>query len=207
MDHLIAFTVTMLTITNPFGALAIFAGITSDRSDAEKKSIAFKAGFSVAIILLIVTWGGHMLLKVFGVTPPGLEVAGGVIIALMGLSMLHSKTSEMSHNKAESQEAKDKPSIAAVPIAMPIIAGPGAITAVILATQKFPSFEDKLAISFICLSVSVVLWGCLYFASPISQRLGVSGMNVVSRIMGMILTAIAFQMLTSGLKQLLPGLA
>ncbi len=109
MDHLMAFTVAILTITNPFGALAIFAGITSDRSDAEKKSIALQAGCSIAIILLIVTWSGHILLKIFGVTPPGLEVAGGVIIALMGLSMLHSKTSEMSHNNAESEEAKTQP--------------------------------------------------------------------------------------------------
>ena len=84
-----------------FGALAIFAGMTADRPDREKKQSAFKAAFAVAVILLIVTWAGKYVLRIFGITPPGLEVAGGVIIALVGLSMLHSKTSAMSHTKAE----------------------------------------------------------------------------------------------------------
>lgn len=207
MEHLVTFAVAMLTITNPVGALAIFAGMTADRSDSEKKQSAYKAAFAVAIILLIVTWAGKYVLEMFGITPPGLEVAGGVIIALMGLSMLHSKTSEMSQNKAEGEAAKASPSIAVVPMAMPIIAGPGGITTVILATHKFPSIEDKLLVSAICAGVAAIIWLCLYFAAPISRLLGVAGMNIVMRIMGIVLTVIAFQMLAAGLKKLLPGLA
>lgn len=206
MEHLVTFAVAMLTITNPIGALAIFAGMTADRSESEKKQTAYKAAFAVAIILLLVTWAGKYLLEMFGITPSGLEVAGGVIIALMGLSMLHSKTSEMSHSKGEGEEAQTKPSIAVVPMAMPIIAGPGGITTVILATHKFPSIEAKLLVSATCVAVAAITWLCLYFAAPISRMLGVAGMNIVTRIMGIVLTAIAFQMLAAGLKKLLPGL-
>ena len=207
MEQLVTFAVAMLTITNPIGALAIFAGLTADRSDSEKKASAFKAAFAVAVILLVVTWAGKYVLEIFGITPPGLEVAGGVIIALMGLSMLQSKTSEISHTKDEDAAAAASPSIAVVPMAMPIIAGPGGITTVILATHKFPSFEEKLQVSATCVALAAIIWLCLYFAAPISRMLGVAGMNIVTRIMGIVLTVIAFHMLTTGLKTLLPWLA
>jgi multiple antibiotic resistance protein len=121
--------------------------------------------------------------------------------------MLHSHTSSMAHKEEEGEEAKLKESIAVVPMAIPIVAGPGAITTVINTTNQFPSIYDRLLISGICLGVTVVLWLCLRFAAPISKRLGVTGINLVTRIMGMVLTALAFQMLAAGLKELLPGLA
>ena len=92
-------------------------------------------------------------------------------------------------------------------MAMPIIAGPGGITTVILATHKFPSIDGKLLVSATGVGVAAIIWLCLYFAAPISRMLGVAGMNIVTRIMGIVLTVIAFQMLTAGLKTLLPGLA
>jgi multiple antibiotic resistance protein len=169
--------------------------------------MAHATGVAVAVILLLVTWVGSEILDVFGVTTAGLQVAGGVIIALLGLSMLHSHTSSMAHKEEEGEEAKLKESIAVVPMAIPIVAGPGAITTVINTTNQFPSIYDRLLISGICLGVTVVLWLCLRFAAPISKRLGVTGINLVTRIMGMVLTALAFQMLAAGLKELLPGLA
>ncbi len=207
MEHLITFAITMLTVTNPAGNLAIFAGLTANRTEAEKQALARQTAIAITVIMLVVTWVGSLLLKAFGVTPPGLEVAGGVIIALLGLSMLRSKTDAMTHSPEEHEEAQTKDSIAVVPMAIPIIAGPGAITTLILATQKFPSFEDRFIISLVAVGIGLLFWLVLYFAGPISRKLGVTGMNIVSKIMGMVLTAIAFQMLANGLKELLPGLA
>lgn len=207
VNHFVQFAVALLTIANPIGAVAIFSGIAGDRSYGEQRSLAHTTGVAVAIILLLVTWLGSGVLDVFGVTTSGLEVAGGVIIALLGLSMLHSQTSMMKHREEEGTEAKQKVSIAVIPMAIPIVAGPGAITTVINATNKLPSLYDRMLISAICVALAAILWVCLRFAAPISKRLGVTGINLVTRIMGMILTAIAFQMLTSGLKELLPGLA
>lgn len=94
-----------------------------------------------------------------------------------------------------------------MPIAIPIVAGPGAITTIIVNTHKYGTLEDKGLISIVCLGIAVLLWICFYFSAPVSRALGVSGVNIVTRIMGIILTAIAFGMLTNGLKSLMPGLA
>jgi multiple antibiotic resistance protein len=117
--EIITFTIAMLAITNPIGNLAIFASLTGDKSLEEKKHAAFIAGVAILIILIIVTWTGDLLLKAFGIDIASFETAGGLIIALMGLSMLHAKTSEIHHTKDEHEDAKTKQSIAVVPIAIP----------------------------------------------------------------------------------------
>lgn len=206
MHDLITFATAMLTITNPVGSMALFAGLTSDDSDAERRSAALQTGLAVAAIMLLVTWTGGYLLSAFGVSIPGLQMAGGVIIALMGLSMLRSKTSEMAHTPEEHKEAKAKDSIAIVPMAIPIIAGPGAMTTIVLATHTHHAAKDRVAISLICVGVAAVIWIGLRFAGPAVKRLGVSGVNIVTRVMGIVLTAIALQMLADGLKAALPGL-
>ncbi len=201
------FVTAMLTITNPIGSLPIFAGMTSDRSDSDKKILAAKAAFAIATILLVVTWTGGFLLQLFGLTIHAFQAAGGLIVLLLGLSMLHGAPSGQQHTPAEDEEASARNSIAVVPIAIPLVAGPGAITTVLLETQKHPHLLEKIEISLICISIGLLFWLCFHFASPIASRLGVSGIAVVTRIMGMILAAIAFGMLAEGIKGLLPGLA
>ena len=207
MEHLLTFAVALLTICNPGGALSLFVGMTTEYSDDQKKKTAYKTALSVAVVLIVVTWAGSQILHAFGITTSGLEVAGGIIIALMGLSMLHDKTSAIQHSENESIDATTKSSIAVVPMSIPIVAGPGAITTIILATQKFPGLSDKILISFICAGISLIIWIALYFAAPIGRLLGASGLSILTKIMGMVLTAIAVQMIATGIKNLLPGLA
>ncbi len=121
--------------------------------------------------------------------------------------MLHARTSEMHHSPAEHEEAKSKDSVAVVPIAIPIVAGPGAITTIVVQIQKAGTIEDRMTITVVSIALSFLLWLCFYFSGPVSRLLGVTGINIVTRIMGIILAAIAFQMLADGLKNLLPGLA
>jgi len=203
----VTFAVTLLTIVNPIGSLAIFAGIAGDRPISEQKAIARTTALAVTVILVIVTWVGAQILGFFGVTPAGLQAAGGVILILLGLTMLRSQTPRLKHTPAEQEEALESESIAVVPLAMPIIAGPGAITSVILATQEMSSVLDRLVVSAVAAGVGLLVWLCLHFAAPIADRLGVAGVRIVTRIMGLVLTAIAFQMLAAGLRELLPGLA
>lgn len=205
--EIITFTIAMLAITNPIGNLAIFASLTSDKSLEEKKHTAFIAGVAILIILIIVTWTGDLLLKAFGIDIASFETAGGLIIALMGLSMLHAKTSEIHHTKDEHEDAKTKQSIAVVPIAIPLVAGPGAITTIIVSTNTFSTIEDKVFITCVSIAISLILWFAFYFSAPVSRLLGVSGINIVTRIMGIILTAIAIGMMASGFKALFPGLS
>lgn len=205
--ELITFTIALLAITNPIGNLAIFASLTGDKTPAEKKKTALTAGVAIIIILILVTWTGDLLLRAFGIDIGSFETAGGVIIALMGISMLHAKTSPIHHTKEEHDDAMTKTSVAVVPIAIPIVAGPGAITTIIVNTHQYQSIEDKVMISGVCIMVAVLLWLCFFFSAPVARLLGVSGINIVTRIMGIVLASIAFGMITSGLKALLPGLA
>ena len=203
---LTSFIATLFSMMNPIGNLGVFAGMTSNRQDSEARRIAWTCAGAVAITLIVVAWSGSLLLEVFGITVDSLRAAGGVIVLLIGLHMIANK-SEHQHSPAELADAKPRASIAVVPLAIPIVAGPGTMAAVLVATQQHTALLNKVEISVVILALAVFSGLPFCFAGPISRRLGVSGMGVVTRVMGMILAAIAMGMLADGLKGMLPGLA
>jgi len=205
--EIITFVIAMLAITNPIGNLAIFASLTGDKTTEEKRKTALVAGIAIIIILILVTWSGDLILKAFGIDIASFETAGGLIIALMGISMLHAKPSPIHHGKQDQEDAEAKTNVAVVPIAIPIVAGPGAITTIVVNTHQYSTFEDKLIISAVSIVIAFILWMAFYFSAPVSKMLGNSGINIVTRIMGIILASIAFGMMASGFRQLFPGLA
>lgn len=203
---IIHYFVSMLAITNPFGNLAIFIGLTSHNTLAEQRKIAATTALATVIILLIGTWCGGFVLRFLGISVPSFELAGGIIITLLGLSLLQSKISGMSHTEEEQKSAVQKSSIAVVPMSIPIIAGPGALATIILYSEKSPHFLTRLPFSVCDIVIALVIWLVLFFASHISRLLGVSGIKILMRIMGLILVAMAMEMLTSGLLADFPGL-
>ena len=207
MQDYITFGIALLTITNPLGTMALFTGMVGDRTEVEKKAIARQTGVAVAAIFVVVVWAGAAILAAFGVVPAGLQAAGGVILILMGLSMLSSQTPRQKSTKRERASASEKEQIGIVPLAIPITAGPGAITTIILATQQSPEFKDRLVLSGISVVLAILLWAVLHFSSKLVNLIGDTGIGVITRIGGLLLTAIAFQMLAAGLAELLPGLA
>jgi len=203
---LVSFMAALFSMMNPIGNLGVFAGMTADRTDAETRKIALSCAIAIAITLLIVTWGGPTLFKFFGVTVNSLRAAGGVIVLIIGLHMLFNK-SEHKGSDAERKDAQSSDSIAVVPLAIPMVAGPGTMATVLVASQQHNAVLNKIEISAVII-VFAVLCGILFrFSSPVSKRLGESGMGVVTRVMGLVLAAIAMGMLAEGLKALLPGLA
>ena len=207
MSSYIEFAITLLTIINPVGTAAIFAGMAGDRPVPEQRAIARASAFTSGVAMIVVTWIGSAILSFFGVTTPGLQAAGGVILILMGLSMLASRPTRIKHTPAEEVEAHERESIAVVPLSIPITVGPGAITTIILFTQGMTGFIDRVVISAIGVLFGLLMWVMLHFAGPIARKLGVTGVRVVTRIMGLLLLALAFQMFAAGLRVLLPGLA
>lgn len=203
---LASFIAALFSMMNPVGNVGVFAGMTADRPAAEAGRIAWTCAGAVAITLLIVTWSGSLLLEFFGITIDSLRAAGGVIVLLIGLQMLTNK-SEHQHSSAELEDAKSRASVAVVPLAIPIVAGPGTMATVLVATQQHPSVLSKIEITVVILVLAALCGLFFSFATPISKRLGTSGMGVITRVMGMILAAIAMGMLADGLKGLLPGLA
>ena len=212
IDLLLTLFVALFAITNPIGSLAIFASMTTDRTDKERKKIALQSCIAIAVILIIVTWAGSIILSFFGISPSAFEIGGGLVIVLLGLSMMngHSKSesghSSLQYDSKEHKEALEKDSIAVVPIAIPIVAGPGAITTIIIHTHALHSVWDKFAVSGICILLSLIFLFCFYFSSYITKFMGQSGMKIVTRIMGLIIIAIAFSMIAQGMLILFPGL-
>lgn len=201
-----SFIATLFSMMNPIGNLGVFAGMTADRPDAESRRIAWTCAAAVAITLLVVTWTGSLLLELFGISVDALRAAGGIIVLVIGLHMLFNKA-EHKHSSAEVDDAKQRASVAVVPLAIPIVAGPGAMAAILVASQQHPTVLNKLEMSLVIVGLSALTGLLFHFAGPVSRRLGESGMGVVTRVMGLVLAAIAMGMLTGGLKSLLPGLA
>ena len=196
----------LFSLMNPIGNLGVFAGMTADRSEAEARQIAWTCAAAATVTLLIVTWTGSLLLEIFGITVDALRAAGGVIVLLIGLRML-TNDSGHKHSPEELADARPRASIAVVPLAIPIVAGPGTMAAVLVAAQQQPTVLDMVEISLVILAIAALCGLLFSFAAPLAKRLGESGMGVITRVMGMILATIAMAMLADGLKGMLPGLA
>jgi multiple antibiotic resistance protein len=203
---LTSFIATLFSMMNPIGNLGVFVGMTSDRSDAESRRIAWTCAVAVIVTLLIVVWSGSLLLDFFGISLNSLRAAGGVIVLMIGLQMLWNKS---GHNQSQSELADGKPraSVGVVPLAIPVVAGPGTMAAVLVAAEQHPLVLSKVEVSVVIVVLSALVGLLFSFAEPIAKRLGDSGMGVVTRVMGMVLAAIAMGMLADGLKGMLPGLA
>jgi multiple antibiotic resistance protein len=197
---------TLFSMMNPVGNLGVFAGMTSDRSADEARRIAWTCATAVAITLLVVTWTGPFLLQFFGISVDSLRAAGGIIVLLIGLHMLFNKA-EHKHSPGELVDAKQRSSIAIVPLAIPIVAGPGSMAAVLVAGQQHAAVLSKLEMSLVMLALAALIGLLFQYAAPLARTLGEAGMGVVTRVMGLVLAAIAMGMLADGLKGMMPGLA
>ncbi len=199
--------VGMFAIMNPIGVVPVFLSMRGDRTDRECKSIARITALSVATILVISIWFGASILGFFGIGMPAFRSAGGLLILLMALAMLNAKQSHMRQAPEEADEAGSKDAIAVVPLAMPLIAGPGAISLAISDAHQAINISDKVILSGGIVLIACFVWFALTLAAPIGKYMGTTGLNVATRIMGLLLSAIGIQMLASGLVKLLPGVA
>ncbi len=199
--------VSILAIVNPLGAIPVFVNLTAGSAREERKSIARISALSVALILIISVWGGEALLDFFGISIPSFRVAGGLLILLMAISMMHARLSDTQHTANEAEEAERKDNIAVVPLAIPLMAGPGAMSLVITLAHQAPHWADKLVLSAGVFIVALAVWVALYLAEPLSRVLGTTGINIGTRVMGLILTAVGIEFIAAGLKQLFPVLS
>jgi multiple antibiotic resistance protein len=200
------FFLALLVIVNPLGAVPVFASMTAQAGAKEKKHIAFVASVSVAIVLIVAAIGGQPLLAFFGITIASFKVGGAILILLLAISMMHATPSGEKQTPAEAIEAVDKESIAVVPLAIPLLSGPGAISTTIIYATERPSFAHIGIIIVCCVLISLTTWGALRVATPVSEWLGQTGINIAIRIMGLLLAAVAVEIFSSGLLALLPGL-
>lgn len=202
----IKFLVAMIIMMNPLGSLSIFIDLTKRHTALEQRKIALQSTLAMVIIMMLTVWTGNSFLNLLGITIPSFRFAGGIILLLMGLSMLQSKESPVSHTAEDDQAARERHSVAIVPIALPVIIGPGAISTLIIAVGDYPQLVNRVWLSAIACLLALAMGLMLYFSTPIARFVGASIIKVVTRIMGMIIMAIAVGMLADGLIGLLPSL-
>ncbi len=194
----------VLSIVNPIGAIPVFLGLTSRASPGRRNQTANTAAISATIILLISAFSGEYILAFFGISIASFEVGGGILLLLIAISMLHARISHTRHTPEEAREAEDMESVGVVPLAIPILAGPGSISTVILYAHRFRLFYEKLVLFGIISLAGLIVWICLRSAIPIGERLGATGINIGVRILGLILAAISVEFMAAGLKGLFP---
>jgi len=204
---MIPFFAALLAVMNPMGSAAIFLSMTTEHTPAERAVTARTAAIAATLALLVTAAVGKYILGFFAISLDGFRAAGGVILFLMALSMLRARPSRMNSVTAERIEGGEKDDPGVFPIAIPLIAGPGAFAAVILYGEGADGLMGWAGLFGVILLAGLVVLAALLAAAPISRFLGVTGMNVLMRVMGLILAALAMEMIAAGLAGLLPGLA
>lgn len=199
--------VALLAVVDPLGIMPIIAAITSSMSRKELSHIASSVALIVMAILLLTLFVGENLLHFFGISINSFMVSGGFLLMLMAISMLQAKTSEIIRNKVEAEEQDSGTSIALVPLSMPLLAGPGAISAVILYAHKGQGAMHLLLMSLEIIFVSAILWGVIFCIPWLIRHLSRTGINAFTRLMGLILSALAVEFIASGIKGLFPILS
>jgi multiple antibiotic resistance protein len=196
----------LVAIVNPIGAIPLFISLTSHFEISERRAISNVVVYSVLAILLLSLFIGEFILRFFGITISSFRVAGGLLILLMAISMMHAKTSGVKHTPEEAEEDEKRNSIAVVPLATPLLAGPGAISTVILYAHKGTGLLHYLIIGLVIIVTTLLLYVVFKFVPYISKYISHTGLNVFTRIMGLILAAIAVEIIAAGVKGLFPSL-
>ncbi len=196
----ISFTTFFATI-GPIGVSAMFAAITSENTPGQRRSMAIRGTAVSAAILLVFALFGEALLGLLGISLQALKIAGGILLMIIGIDRVFDILPEkMSARAAESEEAIMKTDISVFPLATPFIAGPGAIGAsILLMANTGGDAALKIAVISSMFAVLLITLGALLSASYLQKSLGVTGRHVISRIFGILLTALAVQFIIEGL--------
>ncbi len=199
--------IALLALVNPLGTIPVFISLTSHQTERERKRTIHIAAVSVASVIMVSALLGQAIIAFFGISIASFQVGGGIIILLMSVSMLNAQIGAARSTPEEASEAELRHSIAVVPLAIPLLTGPGAISTVIVYAEKVQHWYQWAGLAGSAVALAVLTWIAFNLADPISRALGRTGINIATRLMGLILTALAVEFIVDGLLKLLPGLA
>lgn len=197
----------LFAIVDPVGTIPLFLAATHGFADAQRKLAARVAAVTVFSVLAAFTLLGEPMLVFFGIRLASFTVAGGLLLLLLALSMVQAQISPQRQTPEEAKEAAGRDAVGVVPLGVPLLAGPGAITHVIVAANAAPGGIAHQTTLFIPIAlVAISVWLSFRLAPAIAQKLSTTGIHVVTRLMGLIIAAISIEMIASGLGKLFPGL-
>jgi len=193
-------TISLLTILNPIAAAAIMLSLVRY---SEIKSVSKKTSFAVFIASVVTMLAGGMILKFFGINIPSIKAIGGVVLLIIALNMIQGREiAPTNTTKDEHNAAEQKDDVAIIPLAIPILRGPGVITTIIVLSEKHTTIKGKFILFLAIVLASLFTYITLRNGAVISKYLGVNGLKIVTRIMGLPIGAISFLFLVGGIKAL-----
>ena len=201
-QFIISFTTFFATI-GPLDAAAMFAVLTGNMPSKLKRSLAIKGSLIAGLILFCFALFGEVLLNRMGISIAALRTSGGILLLLIGIEMVFARTSGGTSTTGEEQrEAITKPDIAVFPLATPLIAGPGAMGAAILLMANVKGDVERQGVVLLAITaILIITFICMLLATQIQRLLGVTGMHVISRVFGVLLTALAVQFIFDGIAE------
>lgn len=200
------FVVTLTAVVDPFLAVPFFLAFTASQGDGERRALARLVALTVFAVLAVSAFVGEALLELIGASLPAFRVGGGLVLLLMSLAMLNAQTGGLRQSNDEARELQSGELSGVVPLAIPLLAGPGAISTSIIAAEQGGTAHQLVIVGCIAI-VCLLSWATLRRAHAIEARMGVTGLNIATRILGLLLAAMAVQTMAEGLKKLFPGLA
>jgi multiple antibiotic resistance protein len=198
--------IALFVLLDPIGAIPVFVALTANHTAEERKRTINLASATAFIVLMIALLAGDPLFHILGISIASFTVGGGIVLMLMAIAMLHARPSRVNQADEEVDEAARKAGVAVVPLGIPVAAGPGTISAAVIYGERAKNWIDDAAILGIFGLVIICFWIALRLAGPTKRILGISGINVVTRLLGLILMAVAVQFIANGLIELFPGL-
>jgi multiple antibiotic resistance protein len=196
---LVCFT-SILFLVDPIAVVPTFLAITQDESVEERRATAWRACVAAAILLVVFAAAGNLIFRAFGITLPAFRIAGGAILWLVAMDMLRGER-RTQEGPAEIDEGRAKDDVALTPLAMPMLAGPGAISTVMVLSGQARS-PARAAVVYASILVTLVIsWIMLRVGDRVMSRFGQTGIRVITRIMGLLLAAVAVQFVITGVRE------
>ncbi|HEX5236320.1 MAG TPA: MarC family protein [Silvibacterium sp.] len=189
-------------LVDPFAAIPSFIAITAGADGPRRRRTAAKASLTCFIVLTAFALAGQAIFRMFGITLPAFEIAGGLILLLIGIDMLEAKRSPTQESTGDAEDASQKEDAGIVPLGIPMLAGPGAISSVMVLVGQAPDTWHMAAILGSIAITAAVSFGVLSGADRLRRVLGETGIRILVRIMGLLLVALAMQFFVNGLTDL-----
>ena len=199
MELLLIFT-SILFIVDPFAVIPTFLAMTVRDTPAQRRVLARRGAWTCAITLIAFAVGGSLIFKIFGITIGAFKIAGGMLIGLNALDMVQARRSQQRETAVETAEGIQKDDIGIMPLGVPMLAGPGAISTVMVLALGSKSVAATAAVYISIVLTALITFLVLSAASMVERRLGQTGMRILTRLMGLVLCAIAVQFIIDGIK-------
>lgn len=207
MQEYLRFFVTLTAVLDPFLAVPMFLALTTTQSSRERVVLVRAVAITVFAVLAVSALLGDSILALMGASLAAFRVGGGLVLLLMALAMLNAQAGGVRQSEEEAAELESGEVRGLVPLAIPLLAGPGAISTTIIAAEKGAGLAHNGAILAVIAAVSVMTWLVLRAANAIGERMSRTALNIATRLLGLLLAAFAVQTMAEGLRELFPGLS